>query len=142
MERREHDRRRNRGDFRTEPRSSPASLLVLTVTAVLLGTAAVSALLGTGFDDATPHGQLLGALSEVAEAQESHYAANGAFARWVRTLDVVVEGEVELVMTRGSETAWRAIARSTEVELSCQQGGRIRDGSPVRDEPICYREGG
>ncbi|MFP4623546.1 MAG: hypothetical protein ACOC3J_07265 [Gemmatimonadota bacterium] len=133
------DRRRQSGEFRVEPRSSPASLLVLAVTAALLVTAAASALLGGGgHSDATPHGQLLGALESVAEAQEAHYQETGRFAPSLAMLELDTDPELHVALARGDGTGWEALARSRTVELSCSQAGGLRNGAPVRDEPICY----
>lgn len=136
--RRGRNRRRQSGEFRVRPRSSPASLLVLTVSAVLLGTAAATALLGGGgFDDATPHGRLLGTLQAVAEAQESHYEAHGRFASSPAPLGLDPVDGVELVLT-GDQRGWNAFARSLEADLDCSQSGGARDGKPVRDEAVCF----
>lgn len=133
------DRRKKSGDFRTKPPPSPASLLVVLVSGALLVTAAATAIFGGGFDDATPHGQLLGTLQTVAQAQEAHYRQNGEFAGWRNSLDVEVPAEVELTMLRGDAAAWEALAEAPDVGLSCSQSGGWSGGAPTREQPVCYR---
>lgn len=136
------DRRKKSGDFRTEPRPSPASLVVGLVSAVLLATAAATAIFGGGFDDATPHGQLLGTLQGVAQAQEAHYRQNGEFAARRHSLDAEVPDDVRLTIIRGDGQAWEALVEAPEVGLSCSQSGSWSNGAPVREAPVCYREAG
>lgn len=133
------DRRRQTGDFRTRPRSSPASLLILTVSGMLLATAAATALLGGGASDATPHGQLLGILEAVAESQEDHYGATGSFAGWEGALEVEVPEGVEIRIAHASRASWEALVSDSEVGLSCMQSGSWQNGRQVLGPPVCYR---
>ena len=137
MGRRGRDRRRNDGDFRVQPRPSPANMLILTVTAVLGATAAAAVFLGPNHESSTPHGQLLGALDRVAAAQESHYRAEGEFARWVRTLNVATPSDVEVLLMAGGSQRWEAVAHHP-VGLRCSQAGVVRDGRPIREQPLCF----
>ena len=134
------DRRTKSGDFRTRPRASPASLIVLLVSGVLLATAAATALLGGGFDDATPHGRLLGSLQRAAEAQETHHRATGKFAGWRQSLDVQVHEKVELRVLHGTEREWEVMVREPGAGLSCYQKGTWNADGPLREEPVCYRD--
>lgn len=136
------DRRRKRGDFRTKPRSSPGSVIVILVSGVLVATAAASAIWGGGFSAATPHGRLLGTLETVAEAQESHHGATGRFATWERSLQVEVPSSVRLRILQGGTGQWEALAEAPDVGLSCTVSGRWQNGRHVRDQPVCYREDG
>lgn len=140
--RRRRERRRKSGDFRTDPRASPASVIVVLVSSVLLATAAATALLGGGFDDAMPHGRLLGSLQKVAEAQEAHHRRTGEFAIWGGALDVNLAEDVNLTVVRANAVHWEAVVRAPAVGLSCSQGGVWRDGQPIREQPVCYREAG
>ena len=137
MRRRARDRRRNDGDFRVKPKPSPVTMLILTVTGVLLATAAASVIMGPRHESSTPHGQLLGTLDRVAAAQEAHYRAEGEFARWARTLQVAAPADVEVLLMAGSGHRWEAVAHHP-VGLRCSQAGRIQEGRPVRDQPICF----
>lgn len=133
------DRRRQTGDFRTRPRSSPASLMILTVSGVLLATAAATALLGGGASDATPQGQLLGTLEAVAESQEEHYGATGSFAGWEGALEVEVPEGVDIRIVHASRESWEALATDPGVGLSCMQSGSWLSGRQILEPPICYR---
>lgn len=133
------ERRRQTGDFRTKPRSSPGSLVILTVSAVLLVTAAATALLGGGFNDATPHGRLLGTLETVAEAQQEYHSSTGTFAAWERTLEIDVPEEVMVHIVHASATRWEAMVEDPAVDLSCVQRGSWDDGRHQRERPVCYR---
>lgn len=133
------DRRRQTGDFRTRPRSSPTSLMILTVSGVLLATAAATALFGGGFDDGTPHGQLIGTLDAVAESQEEHYAATGSFAGWEGALAVEAPEGIEIRIVHASRESWEAMADDPEVGLSCMQSGSWQGGRQIVEPPVCYR---
>lgn len=137
MSKRGRDRRRNSGEFRVPPRRSAANLLVLTVVGVMAATAAATVLTGGGLEDRTPHGQLLTALRDVAERQESYREEHGRFAGWVRTLEMPSPEGVELTVLKGTETEWEAVARHP-VGLTCSLLGRVEAGRLVRDEPICF----
>lgn len=136
------ERRKKSGDFRTDPRPSPASVIVVLVSTVLLATAAASALLGGAFDDATPHARLLRSLQKVAEAQEGHHRRTGEFSPWSGALRVELPEGVTLTVLRGDAAEWQALVRAPEVGLSCSQGGLWRNGEPVRAQPVCYRDAG
>lgn len=132
------DRRRGSGDFRVRPRSSPANILVLMVTGAVLAAGAASLLWG-GFGDRTPHGRLLGVLNEVAEAQESHWEAEGRFARWAGQLSVPDRAGMDVLITGDAQGGWEAVATDREVGLSCRQRGRLTEsGLPERLEPVCF----
>lgn len=131
--------RRQAGDFRTKPRSSPTSLMILTVSGVLLATAAATALLGGGFSDATPHGQLLGTLDAVAESQAAHYGATGSFAAWEQTLEVETPEGVQVRIVHATRDSWEALADDPAVGLSCMQSGSWQNGRHVLEPPVCYR---
>lgn len=131
--------RRQAGDFRTKPKSSPASLMILTVSGVLLATAAASALFGGGFSDATPHGQLLGTLDAVAEAQAEHHGATGSFAAWEQALEVEAPEGVQLRIVHATRDSWEAMADDAAVGLSCMQSGSWQNGRQVLEPPVCYR---
>ncbi len=134
------DRRSGAGDFRTEPRSSPGSMVVLTVSAVLLVTAAATAIFGGGgFDDATPHGRLLGTLGRVAEAQQEYHRETGTFAAWERTLSVEVAGAVQFRLIRATAESWEAMVEDDDVGLSCVQKGRWDGERQVVEQAVCYR---
>lgn len=135
----QRDRRRETGDFRTQPRSSPASLLILTVSGVLLATAAATALLGGGFSDATPHGQLLGTLEAVAESQEAHYSATGSFAGWEQELEVEAPDGIDIRIVHATQESWEVMTEDPEVGLSCIQSGSWQNGRQMLQPPICYR---
>lgn len=137
MTRRGRDRRRVTHELRTGHRQSPANLLILTVVAVLCATAAAAAVMGGGFDDVTPHGQVLGDLQRVADAQERHYAKHGSFAEWTETLNLASHPDVRVTLLRGGPTEWEAVAYHT-IGLTCAQAGRI-EGRVVRtDPPTCF----
>lgn len=131
------DRRKNSGDFRGQPRQSPATLLVLTVVAALLGSTVIAVVLGGGMEESTPHGQLLSGLQSVAERQESHHEANGRFAVWLRTLELEEPEGIELMVLTGNAERWEALARHP-VGLTCSQAGSMERGRPVREEPVCF----
>jgi hypothetical protein len=136
----DEDRRRMPSGVRNRPRSSPAGLLILGVTAVLATSALAAALLGSGMEDTTPHGQILASLQDVADAQDAHFRDTGAFAGWLHTLDVDPRGDVHVSVIRGSETGWEAMA-SHPVGLSCVQAGYVDGGRPQREAPVCYSSG-
>ncbi len=133
------DRRSGTGDFRTQPRSSPGSMVVLTVSAVLLVTAAATAILGRGFSDATPHGRLLGTLGQVAEAQERYHRETGTFAAWERTLSIEIPGDVRFRLVHATDWSWEAMVEDDDVGLSCVQKGRWAGERLVVEPPVCYR---
>lgn len=138
MARRERDRRRNSSELVTRPPASPANLFVLTVAAILGATAAAGAFMGGGFEDVTPHGQLLGNLEAVADAQERHYAERGSFAEWLRSLGVEPTGaDVRMTLLHGGTDRWEAVAYHT-VGLTCTREGRVVDGVPRSDSPVCF----
>lgn len=136
------DRRKTSGEFRTEPRSSAASLMVLMVSAVLVITAAATAILGGGFDSATPHGRLLGTLQRVADAQEVHHRETGRFAAWRGALEVDVPDDVELTVVRADAERWEALVEAPAVGLSCSLAGSWSAEGAQREEPACYRRDG
>lgn len=136
------ERRKASGDFRTRPRESPATMLVLVVSGVLLVTAAATMLFGGGFDRATPHGRLLAALESVADAQEVYYRETGEFASWRHSLDVDLPSDVELKRIRGGERQWEALVEAPAVGLICSQSGGWLGDVPLRERPVCYREDG
>ena len=140
MSRRARDRRSGHDPLTPQPRSSPANLLILTVIGVLGMSAAVAAFMGSGFDDVTPHGQLLGDLNRVAEAQQEHYQETGAFAEWIRTLEVVPSSDVRVTMLRGGGHVWEAVA-DHPVGLTCTQSGRVEGGAVRTDPPSCFTTG-
>lgn len=132
------DRRRNSGALVTRPPSSPANLLVLTVVGLLGMTAAAGAFMNRGFEDVTPHGQLLGELQAVAHAQERHYAENGSYAAWVRSLDVNPSSpDVRVTLLRGGQDEWEAVA-DHPIGLTCTQEGRVEKGVARSDRPVCF----
>jgi hypothetical protein len=131
------DRRRTPSDLRLRPRSSPANLLVLTVVGVLAATAAAAVLFGTGFDETTPHGQVLTTLQRVAEAQEEHHRRTGEFAPSLHLLDLQVPDEVIPALMRVDGDRWEAMA-SHPAGLSCVQGGILKGRQLRRDPPTCY----
>lgn len=133
------ERRRQAGDFRTKPRSSPGSLVILTVSAVLLVTAAATALLGGGFDSATPHGRLLGTLDAVAKAQQEYHAGTGTYAAWERTLEIDAPEQVTVHIVHSSASRWEAMVEDPTVNLSCVQRGSWEDGRHQLEKPVCYR---
>lgn len=139
---RRRDRRTKSGEFRTDPRSSPASVIVVLLSSLLLATAAATALLGGGFEDATPHGRLLGSLQKVAEAQETHHRRTGEFSAWSEALQVDLPDGASLTVLRGTAAEWEVRVRAPEVGLTCSQGGVWRNGQPVRKQPVCYRDAG
>lgn len=139
---RRQERRKASGDFRTKPRESPASLLVLVVSGVLLVTAAATLIFGSGFDSATPHGRLLGALETVADAQEAHYQEKGEFAMWRHSLELELPEDVELQWVRGGPEEWEALVEAPTVGLRCSQSGGWLGDVPVRERPVCFRQDG
>lgn len=134
------NRRTKSGEFRTKPRSSPASAVIVMVSGVLLATAAATAIFGGGYDDATPHGQLLGTLHAVAEAQEAHYRENGEFAIWRHSLDLDIPSDVELTALRANGDSWEVVVEAEAVGLTCSQAGSWSGRAPVRQQPVCYRD--
>lgn len=137
-----NDRRKGSGDFRGRPPASPASMLVLMVSGVLLVTAAAAAVLGQGYGNETPHGRLLTTLEMVAEVQEGHYREQGRFMSSHETPPLEVPLDVDLRLLSGGEDDWRALARAPEVGLACSQAGSVVEGTLKREPPICYREEG
>ena len=134
---RQRDRRQGSSELMTRPRSSPANLLILAIVSVLGVTAAAAAVMGSGFDDVTPHGRLLGDLQRLAEAQETHYAETGAFAGWTRTLQVESSPDVRMTLILGGGDAWEAVA-DHPAGLTCTQGGRAEGGVVKTDPPSCF----
>lgn len=138
MARRENDRRTDTSRLTTRSPSSPANLLIMAIVGVLAITAAAAAVMGSGYDDVTPHGQVLGELQTVADAQLRHYASTGTFAGWLRTLALPdASSEVRISIVRGNRTEWEAVAHHT-IGLSCTQSGRVVDGVPRTDRPTCF----
>jgi hypothetical protein len=137
MSERERDRRKTAGDLRMRPRSSPANFLILVVIGVLGTTAVAAALLGTGVEETTPHGQVLASLQRVADAQEDHHRRTGRFADLLHTLELDLPEGIHVGVSRGGETGWEATA-SHPVGLLCVQEGRLQQGRAVRDQPVCY----
>ena len=137
MTRQRDDRRRRTHELRTRAPSSPANLLIMAVVGVLGITAAAAAFMGSGYDDVTPHGQLLGDLQAVADAQVRHYEDRGQFAQWTRTLAVETSPDVRLAMVRAGADEWEAVAHHP-IGLSCTQGGRVVDGVVTTDPPTCF----
>jgi hypothetical protein len=134
---RERDRRTTPNPLQVRPPSSPANFLILVVIGVLGATALAAALLGTGLEETTPHGQVLTSLQRVAEAQEEHHRRTGTFADWTHTLDVDVPADIRVGLTRGGASGWEAMA-SHAIGLTCIQEGRLHKGRPVRESPVCY----
>lgn len=137
MSRRMGDRRRVEHPVRLQPRRSPANLLILTVVAVLGASAAAAAVMDTGFDDVTPHGQVLGELHRVAEAQERYHTRHGTFAGWTRTLGLEPSAGVRVTIIRGDHSGWEAVA-THDVGLSCVQRGEAEGAVLRRDRPACF----
>ena len=137
---RARDRRNRSSELTTRPPSSPANLLILAILSVLGVTAAAAAVMGSGFDDVTPHGQLLGDLQRLAEAQEAHYAETGAFAGWIRTLGVEPSPDVRMTFVRGGGDAWEAVA-DHPAGLTCTRGARAVNGVVRTDPPACFTSG-
>lgn len=137
MSRPERDRRSRPSELTTRPPSSPANLLILAITGVLGITAAAAAFMGSGYDDVTPHGQLLGELQSVADAQHRHYTRTGSYAEWLRTLALPSSDEVQLSMVRATAEEWEAVAHHA-IGLTCTQSGRAVNGVPRTDPPTCY----
>lgn len=138
---RRQDRRKASGEFRTKPRQSPATMLVLVVSGVLLVTAAATLIFGDGFERATPHGRLLSALESVAAAQETHYRETGEFATWRHSLDLDMPEDVALTWVRGGAEEWEAQVEAPAVGLTCSQSGGWMGDAPLRERPVCYRAG-
>lgn len=134
---RRRDRRERPSDLTIRPRSSPANLLILAILSVLGVTAVAAAVMGSGFDDVTPHGQLLGDLQRVAQAQEIHYGETGSFAGWIRTLEVEPSPDVRVTFILGGGDAWEAVA-DHPAGLTCTQGGRAVNGVVKTDPPACF----
>ena len=140
MEERRIERRRREEAPPVRARTSPVNLLILAVIGILGVLAAATAVVGTGFDDKTPHGRVLGDLQHVADAQELHHARYGEFAAWLEALGVEPKEDVRLILTRGDSTGWEAVATHA-IGLTCVQGGRVEEsGRVVRDRPTCYNE--
>ena len=137
-DRRERRRRQTRLE---RPPLSPVNHLILTVVLVLAATAAATAFLGPGYDDATPHGQVLGQLDRVARAQADFHADSGRFAEWIRTLEVEADHDVTVNILYADSTRWEAIA-SHQMGLTCSQSGRLGARGAVRERPVCYTEPG
>jgi hypothetical protein len=140
MDGRQPDRRKTPIDLRGRPRPSPANLLILVVGGVLAATAVAGALLGTGIEETTPHGQVLTSLQRVADAQDAHYAEAGVFAGWVETLELEPLGDVRIELVRADGTGWEAMAIHP-VGLTCIQAGHVQGERTQRDQPICYTTG-
>ena len=137
MSGRDTDRRTRPTELTQRPPSSPANLLLLTVIGVLGISAAAAAVMGSGFDDITPHGQLLGELQRVAEAQEAHHARAGEYAQWLQTLGIEPNPEVRLSLLHGGGDRWEAIAYHP-IGLTCTQAGRVEGGVAKSEPPACY----
>ena len=137
MGRRERDRRAGSSELTTRPPSSPANLLILAITGVLGITAAAAAVMGSGYDDVTPHGQLLGDLQAVAEAQHRHFVRTGSYAEWLRTLALPTSPDVHVSMVRANAEEWEAVAHHP-IGLTCSQSGRVVNGVPKADPPTCF----
>jgi hypothetical protein len=131
------ERRRTPSDIRNRPPASPANFLILVVVGVLAASALAAALLGTGTEDTTPHGQVLTALQRVAEAQDEHHRSTGSYALWIESLDIEVPEDVRVGLSRADESSWEATA-SHPVGLTCIQDGHARQGRPQRGTPVCY----
>jgi hypothetical protein len=114
-------------------------MVVLTVSAVLLVTAAATAILGGGFSDATPHGRLLGTLQQVAEAQQQYHGQTGRFAAWERTLGIEIPGDVKFRLIHATDRSWEAMVEDDDVGLSCVQKGSWDGERQVMEQPVCYR---
>jgi hypothetical protein len=110
------------------------------VIGVLGASAIAAALLGSGMEETTPHGQVLTALQRVAAAQEDHHARTGSFADWIQSLDVESPADVRVSVTRAGATGWEATA-THPIGLTCIQEGRLHQGRLVRDQPVCYTAG-
>ncbi|HSH46462.1 MAG TPA: hypothetical protein VK966_11525 [Longimicrobiales bacterium] len=136
----QNDRRKQVHEFRPKPAPSAANALVLMVVGALAVFAAAAALTGTGYDDVTPHGQLLGDLHRVVEAQERHYRETGAFAEWVQTLDFTPREGVRVTIINGDASKWEAVA-DHQAGLTCIQGGSARGGTIRVEQPTCYAPG-
>jgi hypothetical protein len=134
------ERRRRTSEMKMRPPSSPANFLILVVIGVLGVSALAAALMGTGTEETTPHGQVLTSLQRVAEAQEERFRSTGAFAEWIHDLEVEVPGEVRLGLARGTPTEWEATA-SHPIGLICIMEGELRQGRPHRGPPMCYTTG-
>jgi hypothetical protein len=137
MGERRRERRKTASDFKNRPPSSPANLLILVVIGVLAASALTAALFGTGFEETTPHGQVLTALQRVGDAQEERHLRAGAFAGWMDKLDVEPPADVRVDIVRGDANGWEAIATHA-IGLGCAQVGKVERGRPVREPPVCY----
>lgn len=137
MNGRSTERRRGPTDLGNSPPGSPANLLLLTVIGVLGISAAAAAVMGSGFDDVTPHGQLLGELQRVAEAQEARYARSGEYAEWLPTLGIEPHPEVRLSLVHGGGDRWEAVAYHP-IGLTCIQSGAVDRGAPATEPAACY----
>lgn len=131
------DRRTATHNLGTRPRQSPANILILTVVGVLGITAVAAAVMGGGFDDVTPHGQVLGDLQRVADAQAMHHAEHGEFAAWMRSLNVASHPDVRVTLLHGGKTEWEAVAYHT-VGLTCAQTGKLERGAVRTEPPACF----
>lgn len=140
MGRRARDRRRGESDLVPRPPSSPANLLILTIVGVLGLTAVAAAVMGSGFDDVTPHGQLLGDLQRVADAQERHYARTGTFAEWLPTLGVEPHPDARITVLHADATEWEAVANHS-AGLTCMRSGRVEGGVARSHPPACFVPG-
>ncbi|HUG42040.1 MAG TPA: hypothetical protein VMM12_16350 [Longimicrobiales bacterium] len=113
------------------------NLLILTIVGVLGISAAAAAVMGNSYDDVTPHGQLLGTLQRVADAQKRHHARTGAFAQWIQTLHVEAGPDVRITLLRGDATEWDAVVRH-DGGLACMRSGRA-EGVVVHTDPAtCF----
>ena len=140
MQERRIERRRRDEAPRVQAQTGPANVLILSVIGVLGLLAVTTAMVGTGYDDKTPHGRVLGDLQRVADAQELHHQRHGEFAEWLESLDVrAVEG-VRLTVTRADQRTWEAVA-SHGVGLTCVQTGQLdKRARPIRNRPVCYMD--
>lgn len=137
MTERRHDRRRIPSDLTVRPRQSPANILILVVIGVLGATAAAAVLFGTGLEETTPHGRVLTSLQRLGDAQEAHYRETGAFAEWMRSLDIDTPEGIKLDLARADRSSWEGIA-THPAGLTCVQEGTAQNGQPQREPPICY----
>lgn len=131
------ERRRHTHEIRPKPPPSPINAVVLMVVGALGMFAAAAAVMGSGYDDVTPHGQLLGDLTRVSEAQERHHRETGRFAEWTQSLEVTPTDGVRVTVLRGDAASWEAVANH-EIGLTCLQSGSASGGTIVRDQPTCF----